>query len=348
MTACPSGVDYGKLIEATRAQVERRYRRPVTERLHRRLIYSLFPNVRLLRMLGPALRVYQRTGAQRFLRGLLPERLASMEALLPPLDERHEIPEVTPAQGSRRARVGLQLGCVQREFVSEINVATVRVLAAEGCEVVAPRLQGCCGALQIHAGDEGPALDHARRLIDVFEQANVDFVITNAGGCGSNVRQYGHQLRDDARYAARARNFSAKCRDVAEFLAELGPRARRHPVKARVAYHDSCHLQHAQRVRTQPRELLRSIPDLEVAEVPEAALCCGSAGIYNLLQRETATVLADRKAGHIARLKPAVVATGNVGCLLQLQAALRRAGESIRVVHTIQILDASIRGLPLG
>jgi glycolate oxidase iron-sulfur subunit len=348
MTACPSGVDYGKLIEATRAQIERRYRRPATERVYRRLIYSLFPNVLLLRMLGPALRVYQRTGAQRFLRGLLPERLASIEALLPPLDERYEIPEVTPAQGSRRARVGLQLGCVQREFVSEINLATVRVLAAEGCEVVAPRLQGCCGALQIHAGDEGPALDHARRLIDVFEQANVDFVITNAGGCGSNVRQYGHQLRDDTRYAARARNFSAKCRDVAEFLAELGPRARRHPVKARVAYHDSCHLQHAQRLRTQPRELLRSIPGLELAEIPEAALCCGSAGIYNLLQPQTAGVLADRKAGHIARLKPAVVATGNVGCLLQLQAALRRAGESIRVVHTIQILDASIRGLPLG
>jgi glycolate oxidase iron-sulfur subunit len=324
--------------------VERRYPRPAAERWRRRLIHSLFPNIGLLRTLRPLLRLYQRSGVRSIVRRWLPARLATLDALLPPLGAHHRIPEITPAHGAKRARVGLQLGCVQRAFLSQINAATVRVLSAEGCEVVAPRAQGCCGALQIHAGDEAPALDHARRMIDVFEQAQVDFVITNAGGCGSNVREYGHQLRDDPRYAERARRFSAQCRDIAEFLAELGPRAPRHPVPARVAYHDSCHLQHAQRVRNQPRELLRAIPGLELLDIPESGLCCGSAGIYNLLQPATATVLADRKAGHIAPLKPHFVATGNVGCLLQLQAALQRQGERARVLHTVEILDASIRG----
>lgn len=344
MTACPSGVDYGKLIEATRAQIERRHPRTLGERLHRQMIFSLFPHVGRLRVMRPLLKFYQRSGLRGIVSKLLTGRLAVMEKLLPPLGPHTEIPAVTPAQGTQRKRVGLQLGCVQREFLSEINAATVRVLAAEGCEVIAPKSQGCCGALQIHAGEEAPALDHARRMIDEFEKANVDVIITNAGGCGSNVREYGHQLRDDPQYAERAKRFSAKCRDVSEFLAELGPQAKRHPVNARVAYHDSCHLQHAQKVRTQPRALLAAIPNAQILDIPEAALCCGSAGIYNMVQPETAQTLADRKADWIAPLKADIVATGNPGCLLQLQSALQRKGESTRVLHTIQVIDASLRG----
>jgi glycolate oxidase iron-sulfur subunit len=236
------------------------------------------------------------------------------------------------------------LGCVQREFLSEINAATVRVLAAEGCEVVAPVEQGCCGALLVHAGEEAPALQLARKMIDVFEQAKVDVIITNAGGCGSNVRDYGHLLRDDPQYADRAKVFSAKCRDITEFLAEIGPRAPRQPLNLRVAYHDSCHLQHAQKVRTQPRTLLGAIPGAQVLEIPEAPLCCGSAGIYNMVQPETAQTLGDRKADWIAPLKADVVATGNPGCLIQLQQAMERKGQPTKVVHTIQVIDAAIRG----
>ncbi len=352
MTACPSGVDYGKLIEATRAQVERHHPRTSEEQAQRKMIFSLFPNVGKLRTMRPLLQFYQRSGLQSLVRGtgilkLFPKYMGTMEALLPKLGDHHEVAAMTPAQGAKRARVGVMLGCVQREFLSEINAATVRVLSAEGCEVVAPKEQGCCGALLIHAGEETPALQHAKKMIDVFEQANVDIIITNAGGCGSNVREYGHQLRDDPQYAERAKKFSAKCRDITEFLAELGPRAKRHPLNARVAYHDSCHLQHAQKVRLQPRQLLSSIPGAQVLEIPEAPLCCGSAGIYNMVQPETAQTLGDRKAEWIAPLKADVVATGNPGCLIQLQQALERKGERTRVVHTVQVLDASIHNTKL-
>jgi glycolate oxidase iron-sulfur subunit len=354
MTACPSGVDYAKLIEATRAQIERRHPRSIAERLQRWMIFSTFPRVDRLRLLRPFLRAYQKSGLQSFVRGsgllkLLPRQLGAMEALMPKLGTRESIPAVTPARGEKRKRVGLLLGCVQREFMPEINAATVRVLAAEGCEVIAPADQPCCGALMVHAGEEAPALDLARRVIDVFERAEVDIVITNAGGCGSNVREYGYQLRDDPQYAQRAAVFSAKCKDISEFLEELSPRAARKPINMRVAYHDSCHLQHAQRVRTGPRAQLSAIPGVEVVELAEGALCCGSAGIYNLVQPNTADALADRKAEHITAAKPHVVATGNIGCMLQIAAALERKGQTTPVLHTIQLIDASIRGdMPTG
>jgi glycolate oxidase iron-sulfur subunit len=352
MTACPSGVDYGKLIEATRAQVERRHPRSMGERLQRWMIFNTFPRVDRLRILRPLLRAYQKSGLQALVRGsgllkLFPKQVSAMEALMPALGTHETVPPVTPATGARRKRVGLLLGCVQREFMPEINAATVRVLAAEGCEVIAPPDQPCCGALMVHAGEETPALALARRVIDVFERAKVDVVITNAGGCGSNVREYGYQLRDDPQYAGRAARFSAKCRDVTEFLEELGSRTERKPLNLRVAYHDSCHLQHAQRVRTQPRALLSAIPGVEMQDLPEAALCCGSAGIYNLVQPETADALADRKAQHITATRPDVVATGNIGCMLQIAAALARQGQKTPVLHTIQLIDASINSRKL-
>ena len=353
MTACPSGVDYAKLIEATRAQIERRHPRSTGERLHRWMIFSTFPRVDRLKLLRPLLRLYQLSGLQAFFRGsgllkLLPKQLRAMETLMPRLGAHESISPVTPAQGVKRKRVGLVLGCVQREFMPDINAATVRVLAAEGCEVIAPADQPCCGALMVHAGEEAPALDLARRMIEIFERAEVDVIVTNAGGCGSNVREYGYQLRDDPQFASRAAAFSAKCKDVAEFLQDLGPRSERRPLKMRVAYHDSCHLQHAQGVRTQPRSLLAGIPGVELLDLPEAALCCGSAGIYNLVQPDTADTLADRKAQLIRGAQPDAVSTGNIGCMLQIAAAVARSGHNTPVLHTIQLIDASIRGVRPG
>jgi glycolate oxidase iron-sulfur subunit len=349
MTACPSGVDYGKLIEATRAQIERKTERPAGEKRHRRWLFETFTRPERLHRMRLPLLAYQRTGLQAVLRGLgvlklLPKKVQAMEALLPKLGRRETVAEVTPAAGTKRRRVGLLLGCVQREFFPQVNAATARVLAAEGCEVVAPAAQPCCGALLVHAGEEAAAIELAKKTIEAFERANVDAIVTNAAGCGSNVKEYGHLLRDEPGYAERARVFARKCKDVSELLAELEPRAKRSGLKLRVAFHDSCHLQHAQGVRSQPRFLLSQIPWLELAEIPEAAICCGSAGIYNLVQPDAANALGDRKAELIAALKADVVATGNPGCLMQLQTSLARRGRKIPMLHTIQLLDASIRG----
>jgi len=350
MTACPSGVDYGKLIEATRAQIERNFPRPASEKRHRHFLFETFTRPDRLRRLRAPLLAYEKSGLQALVRGLrllklLPKRLQAMEALLPKLGPREVVPEVTPAVGPKRRRVGLLLGCVQREFFSQVNAATARVLAAEGCEVVAPQAQPCCGALLVHAGEETGAIELAKKTIGVFEQADVETIVTNAAGCGSNVKEYGHLLRDVPEYAERAKAFSAKCKDVSEVLAELDPRAPRHPLKLRVAFHDSCHLQHAQGVCEQPRGLLASIPGIELVEIPESAVCCGSAGIYNLVQPDAAKSLGDRKAELISHLETDVVSTGNPGCVLQLQSSLARRHQKTPVVHTIQILDASLRGL---
>jgi glycolate oxidase iron-sulfur subunit len=349
MPVCPSGVDYGKLIEATRAQIERKHQRSKGEKLFRRFIFDLFTRPERLRAMRWPLLFYQRSGMQTLLRRsgalkLLPERLRTMEALLPKLPAREAVAELTPAKGQKRLRVGLLLGCVQREFFPQVNAATARVLAAEGCEVVAPSNQPCCGALLVHAGEEEAALARARRTIDVFQRADVEVIVTNAAGCGSNVKEYGHLLRDDPNYADRAAIFSAKCKDVSEVLAELQPQSPRHPLAWRVAFHDSCHLQHAQLVRVQPRSLLTQIPQLELLEIPEAPICCGSAGIYNLVQPDAANALGDRKAQLIVPLEPDVIVSGNPGCILQLQSALARLGSKTPVLHTIQLVDASIRG----
>jgi glycolate oxidase iron-sulfur subunit len=349
MPACPSGVDYGKLIEATRAQIERKHKRSIGDKLHRQFILSTFTRPDRLRLMRWPLLAYQKSGLQTLLRGagalkLLPKKIQAMEALLPNLSSSDAVAEVTPAQGQKRLRVGLLLGCVQREFFPQVNAATARVLAAEGCEVIAPQEQTCCGALLVHAGEEEAALALARRTIEAFERADADIIVTNAAGCGSSVKEYGHLLRDDPQYATRAAQFAAKCKDVSEILAELEPRAERHPLRLRVAFHDSCHLQHAQGVRSQPRSVLSKIPDLDLLEIPESAICCGSAGIFNLVQPDTARELGDRKAQLIAPLSADVIATGNPGCIMQLQSSLGRAGQETPVVHTIELLDASIRG----
>jgi len=354
LTACPSGVQYDKLIEATRAQIERHYSRSFADRLFRRMIFALFPYPGRLRALTVPLWLYQRSGLRALahrlgLLALLPSRLAAMESLLPELTlgRGTRLPPRVPAQGTPRRRVGLLLGCVQRVFFAEVNAATARVLAAEGCEVIVPPGQGCCGALMVHAGMEQQALDAARRLIDAFAGAEVDTIVTNAAGCGSTMKEYAHLLRDDPQYAQRARTLGAKCRDVSEVLAELEPRAPRHPLRAplRVAYHDACHLQHAQNVRLQPRRLLSGIPGLELVEIADAALCCGSAGIFNLIEPRAAADLGDRKVRACLATDPDVIVSGNPGCLLQLRAGLARVGRTIPVLHTIQLLDYSLRGM---
>jgi glycolate oxidase iron-sulfur subunit len=353
MTACPSGVEYGKLIEATRAQIERRYARPAADKRFRQFMFNTFTRPGLLRAMLLPLGLYQRTGLQALVQRmglpkLLPPRMRAMEALLPQVPRPEKVPEMVPAQGERRRRVGMLLGCVQRVFFPHVNAATARILSLEGCEVVAPEAQPCCGALLVHAGEEERALKFARRTIDVFEKAQVDTIVINAAGCGSTLKEYGHLLRDDPKYAARAQAFAAKCRDISEFLTELTPRATWHPLPLRVAYHDACHLQHAQGIRTQPRVLLKRIPQLELLEIPEAMICCGSAGIYNLVQPEAAAQLGDRKAGHLNALDADVVVSANPGCMLQLQSALGRTGRKLPVRHIVELLDASIRGVSFG
>jgi glycolate oxidase iron-sulfur subunit len=305
--ACPSGVQYGTLIADTRAQVHRRYQRPRRERLLREAIFWLFP---------------------------YPKRLRALRGPL-------------ALSGQRRAVVGMLTGCVQDALFPEVNAATARVLAAEGCDVVIPRGQGCCGALSQHMGREEEAIRFARALIQRFEAAKVDHVVVNAAGCGSAMKEYAHLLRDDPDYAQRAQGFVERTRDVSELLVELGPVAPRHPLDVTIAYHDACHLGHAQGIRAQPRALLRAIPGLRLTEIAEADLCCGSAGVYNLLNPEPATELGDRKARNVLATGASLLVTANPGCLMQIAASARRLGKPLALAHTVTVLDASIRGVPL-
>jgi glycolate oxidase iron-sulfur subunit len=351
VTACPSGVRYDELIEATRSQIERNYPRSRSERLFRAFVFWVFPHRSRLR--GAALLgwLYRRLRVDRLLRvlgvwPLLPHRLRALEELMPALPLRALFrtmpPERVAAKGVPRLHVGLVAGCVQSVFFAEVNAATVRVLAAEGCDVMTPRGQPCCGALMLHAGRETEALDHARRLIARFEPLNLDRVVVNAAGCGSTLKEYGRLLADDPDWAERAERFSATVRDVTEVVDELGVTAPRHPVAARVAYHDACHLRHAQGIRTPPRAILAAIPRLQLVEIPETDLCCGSAGIYNLLEPETAAELGARKAANIAATAPDILATANPGCALQIR---RYLDPDVRALHPIQLTDASIRGV---
>jgi glycolate oxidase iron-sulfur subunit len=350
VTACPSGVRYDELIEAVRPQLERNYRRSLADRMFRGMIFQLFPYPTRLRAAALGGALYQRAGGRYLLersglRKLLPAQLRAVEELMPPARLRgltRRLPAFTPAQGTRRRRVAMLEGCVQRVFFRDVNEATARVLAAEGCDVMVPRAQRCCGALSEHAGREPEALVRARRLIDVFEDADVDAIVVNVAGCGSTMKEYGRLLRDDPRYAERAAAFSAKVRDISELLADLEPVAPRHPIEARVAYHDACHLGHSQGIRLQPRAVLRTIPGLELTDIPEADICCGSAGIYNLVNPDAGAELGRRKIANVMSVAPDAVATANPGCLLQIG---RYLPGPVPMFHPIQLVDASIRGV---
>ncbi|NUW37515.1 4Fe-4S dicluster domain-containing protein [Nonomuraea sp. SMC257] len=335
VTACPSGVRYDRLIELTRAEVERVHEREPRERAVRELVFGLFPYPRRLRLSRPLTGLTRRLAP--FLERAHPS-LGAMAALTPVVERRQRLPRLVRARGPRRAVVGMLTGCVQREFFPQVNAATARVLALEGCDVVVPPGQGCCGALSVHSGREEQARRLARRTVRVFERAGVDTVVVNAAGCGSSMKEYGELLGAEPAF---------RVRDLSEFLAELGPAATRHPLPLVAAYHDACHLAHAQGVRAQPRALLAGIPELELREVPEAAICCGSAGTYNIFQPEAARDLGDRKAEGVASTGAELLVSANPGCTMQIAAAMRRAGAAIRVAHTAEVLDASLRGVPL-
>jgi glycolate oxidase iron-sulfur subunit len=349
VTACPSGVQYDKLIEATRPQVERNYSRPRRESAYRRFVFEAFTHPGRLRPMVPLLAAYRRLGLARLVadRGVARRwpHLASLERLAPDVPVRaawRRLPERTQPRGRRRGRVGFLQGCVQRVFFAEVNEATVRVLAAEGFEVFAPSGVRCCGALQFHSGYEEAALRLAKRMIEAFEDC--DFVVTNAAGCGSSMKDYGGVLADDPEWSERGRRFSERVRDVTELLASYDSVTPRRPVRRKVAYHDACHLAHAQGVRAEPRRLLQAIPELEILEPSDWEVCCGSAGIYNLLQPEAAAELGRRKVGNLLATEPEAIAAGNPGCTLQISAHLEAAGREVPIYHPIQLVDASIRG----
>ena len=344
VTACPSGVRYDLLIEATRPQIERNYPRSARERLFRRFLFATFTHPGRLRALVPALALARRLGGRRLGRRLPDSsKVGALARLTPDVTLRASgrvLRERVEAVGERRARVGFLQGCVQRVFFHDVNVAPVRVLAAEGFEVVAPRSPRCCGALMLHSGCEPEALALARELVVAFE--GCDYVVTNAAGCGSSMRDYGHLLEDDPEWRERARAFSAKVRDVSELLAEFPAVAPRGPVALRLAYHDACHLAHAQGVRAQPRALLATIPELEVVEPGEWEICCGSAGVYNVLQPEAGAELGRRKVRNLLATGAEAVAAGNPGCALQIGTYLEDAGEPLPVYHPLELVQRSI------
>ncbi len=333
VTACPSGVKYDHLLLQTRPQIERHFERSPSDRFFRRLVFSLFPHPARLRALVPVIAARERLG----LGPLVPrrfKRLRGMAEMAPPVSFSaiwERLPEVIPAQGEKRGTVAMLQGCVQRVFFSGVNRATAAVLAAEGFEVHAPRTPACCGSLQLHTGYEPEAQTHAREMAAAL--GSYETVIVNAAGCGSGMKDYAHLIDEP--------EFAAKVKDVHEFLAAVEPRARRHPLPLRVAYHDPCHLAHAQGIRSEPRELLRAIPGIELIEPAEWELCCGSAGIYNLLQPEAASELGARKAANLADTDAQVIAAANPGCAIQIERYLERP---IQIMHPIELLACSLYG----
>jgi glycolate oxidase iron-sulfur subunit len=278
----------------------------------------------------------------------LPARLRQLEALMPEVSVGHlteTLPPFAAARTPRRARVALLPGCVQRVYFPAVNSATLRVLTAEGCEVVVPRGLGCCGALSVHAGREEEARRFARQAIVTLEATQADFIVVNAAGCGSTMKEWGRLLAGDEAWGPRARALAAKVRDVTELLAALGPVAPRHPVPLIAAYHDACHLAHAQKIRAQPRALLRGIPGLSLVDIPEGDQCCGSAGIYNLVEPQRSREIGLRKVDHLLSVSPQVLVSANPGCTLQLQMLLRERGLTLRAAHPVEVLDRSLRGV---
>lgn len=349
-TACPAGVDYTELFETGRAQVEQS---GVNATVSRSLIRAatmrgLFVHPRLLRAVGRLLWFWQASGAQALTRrlkltALLPRRWRELEPSTPPIRRYFSdtlIAAVEMPKGRRRYRVAMLTGCMQDLVFSDVNRATVDVLRENGCEVVTPRAQHCCGSLHAHNGDQATARLLARRQLDTIDPAFVDAIISNAGGCGSHLKRYGHLLADDPTYASRAAEWSRKLRDISEWLVEIGFRPPQSPESPSVAvtYHESCHLCHGQKVSRQPREILRAIPGIELRECAEAAWCCGSAGVYNLTQPATAAWLQQRKLGHLHATGAAVVATANPGCHLQIENGLAAKDSITRVVHPVVLL----------
>ena len=347
-TVCPAGVPYGRLIEAAKAEIESQRPGGLGRRLFRRLNFGLLlGSPRVLAVAAVGLRLYQTTGLQWLVRRtgltrLLPGTLSAWEALLPvipPAAERARLPPFTPAVGPRRARVAMLTGCVQSVVFGAHNRATARVLARNGCDVLAPVEQGCCGALNAHGGDHARAVEMAKRTIHTFEAVGADAVIVNTSGCGAHMKAFGALLAGEPAWAERAERFARTVQDLAEFLAREPLRGPLGPVQMTVTYHDPCHVVHGQKIRRQPRDLLAQVPALKLVDLPESDWCCGSAGIYNLTQPEMADRLLRRKVRNVAATGAEAVVTANPGCILQIQAGLRAEGRNVPVLHLVEILD---------
>jgi glycolate oxidase iron-sulfur subunit len=352
-TACPSGVEYGKLVELARAQIELNYRRPLVSRMTREFVFRrLLPFPRRIASAARFLRWYQRSGMASFARraGIL--RLLGLqdrERLLPKVDSEFffgELGKTFPSRGERRARVALFAGCVAQVTFSELNRATIRVLQANGCEVVVPAGQLCCGALAAHAGVRDVARELALRNSGAFDVDDFDAIITNAAGCGSTLNEYSHLFDanhpESARAYEQAAKFTSKVRDVTEFLAERGLKAPMREVPLRVTYQDSCHLAHGQKIREAPRQLIREVPGVELVEMALADQCCGSAGVYNVTETKASLELLKLKMECVAETKTQAIVTANPGCILQLRAgvAMRRTGQE--VLHVVELLDRAL------
>ena len=350
-TACPSGVEYGKLVEAARAHIELARPRPLFSRVARGFVYGrLLASPALMKIAGNLTAFYQWSGLQRLVRetGLLKPfgRLSQLERLMPPAERPFffdQIGKTFPALGERRNRVAMAAGCLANVSFSRLNEATVRVLRQNGCEVVVTAGQGCCGALHVHAGLRELGRRLARRNVEAFEGGNYDAIITNAAGCGSTLKEYGELLEHDPHYRDRARAFSARVKDVTEFLAsiELNKEMGELPIIA--TYQDSCHLAHGQRVRLQPRQLLEAVPGLTFKELPLSDLCCGSAGVYNVQHNEMSMALLEKKMQMAATTGADTIVTANPGCMLQLRAGAQMFGRGQRVAHVVEVLDEAYR-----
>ena len=355
MTACPAGVDYAELFERARAEAEasRVLATPGRSLIRALSLRGLFMDLNRLKILGRILQLWQGLGLQSAVRALgltrlLPRRLRELEAMTPPVQAQWTedlVAPVTRAQGVRRYRVALLAGCAQDLIFSDVNRDTAEVLARNGCEVITPPDQHCCGSLHAHNGEWELAQELARRNIDQFPPESFDAIISNAGGCGSHLKHYARLLADDARYVQRAKLWDAKVKDIHEWLAFTGiePPPASGASQQVVTYHESCHLCHGQKISAQPRSLLRAIPGVRLVELTEAAWCCGSAGIYNLTQPEMAGQLLQRKVNHIVTTRAQVVATGNPGCLLQLINGCRDRGLELRVAHPVTLLAEAYR-----
>ncbi|MER3446947.1 MAG: glycolate oxidase [Candidatus Dadabacteria bacterium] len=350
-TACPSGVDYSHLIESSRSQIERRYKRPLLDRLYRSLLFSIFPYPKRLRLLLPFLFLYQAMGIRGLVRSSgvlhkLSDKLSHMEGMLPEVKSAFSspLPNLMPAEGRRRFRVALLTGCVQGVLFPETNEATVRVLAENGCEVVIPQGQGCCGALSLHSGRLSESREFARSNIEIFENPDFDAIIVNSAGCGSAMKEYGEILKRDSRYAERGEKFGKRVKDIMEFLSDIGIQGELKELRLRVTYQDACHIAHAQRIKTHPRKIIKRIPGIEFVELPESEICCGSAGIYNLVEPEMSEKLLERKISKIKETGAQVLVAGNPGCLLQIGMGTRRYGLNIKTAHPVELLDWAYRG----
>jgi glycolate dehydrogenase iron-sulfur subunit len=348
-SACPSGVEYSRLVEMARSQIEQHYKRPLRSRLARRFVYRrLLPYPKRIAVAARALRIYQRSGLAALAHSTGILRLLGLqdrERLLPKIDGEFffsQLGKTFPAQGKRRARVALFAGCVAQVTFSDLNRATIRVLQANGCEVVVPAGQLCCGALPAHAGVRDVARSLARANFEAFLTDDFDAIITNAAGCGSTLKEYNHLFSEDDPAQRQAAKFVARMRDVTEFLADLGLTATLHSVPLRVTYQDSCHLVHGQKIREAPRQLIRAVPGIEFVEMPLSDQCCGSAGVYNVTQTEASLALLAQKMDSVQQTGVQAIVTANPGCILQLRAGAAIHGTGQEVLHVVELLDRAI------